>query len=90
MKPITIQLDYCRGSNSGQAIYLRTEPVYAGCEPSTGHRVAGGKCWGWINTVKSFNLPIEDAEEMVDSLRDVIKKAKRVEKKLNTTVETRS
>lgn len=52
-----VTLDYCKGTNSGAAIYLQCdEPDGSG----GGFRVAGPKCWGFVEPVASFEMSLDD------------------------------
>lgn len=53
-------IDFCRGSNSGAAIYVNDE--------SGGHRLFGSKCYGGIKTVRSIKLTKIDC---LDAIREL-------------------
>lgn len=60
MKKVT--LAFCKGSNEGQAIYLNCMESE---DSGTGFRIAGPKCWGYINTIKSFELDERDLNDLI-------------------------
>lgn len=64
-----VVIEYSRGSNDGEAIYLNNVWEDGG---GTGHRIAGSKCWGWIKPVKSFKLNISDLEELQKAAQEAI------------------
>lgn len=55
---VKVTLDYCKGSNEGRAIYLNIEG-------EGGRRVAGPKCWGYINPIESFEMDENDLKDLI-------------------------
>jgi len=72
MKKVT--LEYCKGGNEGRAIYLNTTETDD--DSGGGHRVAGGKCWGFIQTIEAFELSINDLEDIIRESKLCIKELK--------------
>jgi hypothetical protein len=66
----TVTLEYSRGSNSGQAIYLCETDESGG---GSGHRIAGGKCWGNVLPIAKFQMSKEDMEGCIKEMRRVLK-----------------
>lgn len=68
-----VTLAFCKGSNSGQAFYLsQLETDSNGEESGTGYRVAGGKCWGFIKDVKSYDLSVRDLKRLIEEAQSGI------------------
>jgi hypothetical protein len=65
-----VTLDFCHGSNGGTALYLNCQDKPGS---ATGHRVAGPKCWGLIQTRHSFKMSRQDLEDMIEQARIAIK-----------------
>lgn len=65
-----VTLDFCHGSTGGTALYLNCQDAPG---IATGHRVAGPKCWGLIQTRHSFKLTREDLQEIVEEAQKAIK-----------------
>lgn len=63
MKKGEFNIEFCEGSNSGQAIYVS--------DKNSGHRLFGGKCWGNINTVASIKLSKDSVDEAIKYLEGV-------------------
>ena len=62
-------LNYCKGTNGGHAIYLKSiEDDKSG----TGYRVAGPKCWGYIKAFASFEMDKNDLENMIIEVKKAI------------------
>lgn len=68
-----VKLSLCKGSNSGTAIYLQDE--------SGGYRVAGSKCWGFIQDINSFDLGEDDLTSLINEARKLRKEIKASKKK---------
>jgi hypothetical protein len=65
-----VTLDFCHGSNGGTALYLNCQNAPGS---ATGHRVAGPKCWGLIQTRHSFKMRKEDLEDIIEQAKIAIK-----------------
>ena len=70
-------LEFSRGSNAGQAIYLcETEEDGSGC----GHRIAGPKCWGTVEQVAVFEMSESDLTDMIREAKRLLKRMRRNKK----------
>jgi hypothetical protein len=67
-----IKIGFYKGSNSGQAIYLGDE--------SGGYRVAGPKCWGFIEPIKEWTLDADDLERLIRECKSHLKALKKKNK----------
>lgn len=78
----TMKISYCVGEypNSGKAIYLDTDLDENG-EPAGGYRIAGHKCYGFIQTVKAFDLGEDDLKNLIDQAKVALKSLKQYNKK---------
>lgn len=70
----TFHLEYCKGSNEGSALYL-TE--FQDGQPTSGQRICGGKCWGYIDTIKAWNLKESDLEDLIKEFKSALKKLRK-------------
>lgn len=70
----SVTLELCVGSNEGKAMYL--------CFDNGGTRIAGGKCWGYVNTLKSWKLRESDLDDIIIASKEAKRWLKKQNKKL--------
>jgi hypothetical protein len=59
-----LKIGLYRGTNSGQAIYLGNG--------RHGYRIAGPKCWGFIEPVKEFEISARELESLIERAADLL------------------
>ena len=57
-------LELCKGTNSGEAVYETDD------EGDSGTRVFGGKCWGFIKTIKKVKISRLPKDEFIEDLAE--------------------
>lgn len=69
----TVKMTVSKGSNAGRAIYLEDE--------SGGTRIAGPKCWGFINNEEEFTLDERDLDSLIETAKNYKRVIKNDKKK---------
>ena len=72
------KIEFCRGSGEGAAIYISG--------PDGGYRAFGPKCWGFIKTVKEFELTESNIDDAIKELRKVKRLIRKENKKKDKTL----
>jgi hypothetical protein len=76
---MNFKLAYSKGSNAGTAMYL--EEYDDKGEMQGGHRICGGKCWGYVNPIHTFNLTQNDLENSIEEFKRALRVLKKHSKK---------